>query len=144
MQFHDTVPLAVLRDIAAGQDLPLIVKGNCMSPWMRDGQRIRVRPSRWYWPGDVLAVRAHAGHWISHRLIGYRPGNRTLLFLTQGDDARRPDTPVERNRIIGRVVGGECAGQACSPPLAHRLFALRRFLQLCLRAVGYRLRKDRR
>jgi len=127
-----------LRDIATDIDITLVVSGECMSPWLRNGQRIRVRPCRWYWPGDILALRDPEGRWISHRVIGYRPRGVRLQYMTQADVATTPDRPVNRDRVLGRVVGGDCSPEACRPPLAHRLHALWRFVQLSLDALARR------
>lgn len=116
---------AALRDIASESSLEVRVVGGCMAPVLADGGRVRVRPARFYWPGDVVVVRSAEGRLLAHRLLGLRPWRGGLAWVTQGDGCDFPDTPVSRAALLGRVAGVE-------PSLGDRLRAAGRLLARAL------------
>ncbi len=118
-----------LRQLAADSALTVTVSGHSMEPHLPPGSRVEVRPQPRYWPGDVLAFRDHRERFTTHRLIGYLPGRRGLLLVTQGDAMRAPDRPLAPERVLGRVGGGDCPRRVSHVPLADRLSAVLRFLR---------------
>lgn len=122
---------SMLREQGNGR-VSIAISGDCMVPHLADAQRVSVQPSRWHWPGDVLVFFSplHNGL-IAHRLIGaFRRSGRWRL-LTQADNAPNPDSALEPQQVIGRVVEpGTSPGQ--------RIAAVSRFLSFAwsrLRAV---------
>jgi hypothetical protein len=87
----------LLREVAAREEISLAVRGTCMDPHIPEGETVRVRARRAYWPGDVLVFRSRAGGLVAHRLVGWRPAG----FVTKGDGCAVHDAPVERAQIIG-------------------------------------------
>jgi hypothetical protein len=122
---------AALREIAAEESVEVRVVGDCMAPLLPDGGRVRVRPARFYWPGDVVVVRSAEGRLLAHRLLGLRPWRGGLAWVTQGDGCDLPDTPVSRAALLGRVAG-------VAPTLADRLRAAGRLLARALRSAPAR------
>jgi Peptidase S24-like len=122
---------AALRDLARSEPLEIVVRGDCMAPGIRDGDRIRVFPGRFYWPGDVVVFRGAAGRLTAHRLLGYRPGAGGLALVTHGDSCVVHDAPVPLNAVLGR------AGEV-RPSIAVRLSSLFRFFGLILARLGRR------
>lgn len=120
-----------LRTLSSMATEPLLVpiSGDCMSPWLRDGMRVRVQAERIYRPGDVVVIRTADGRWLAHRVIGVFRKRRQWWWLTQADMADRPDQAVLRQWILGRIIGGDCAPQIACVPLTHRLRAVGRFLR---------------
>jgi len=106
---------AALRALAADEPIPLVVAGDCMSPLLCSGERVRVRGARLYLPGDVIAFRRQDGRLLVHRVLGYVYGRGRLGIVTKGDHLSRADEPVGLESILGRVV--ECEGRtlAISP-----------------------------
>ncbi len=129
----------ILRELAV-EPLCLCVSGWCMWPWIADGARVWVRRACWYWPGDVVVVRAGDGRWLIHRVIGGYPRHGCWRWLTQADAASRPDASRPGEQLLGKVCGGDCSVQAMRVPFAHRLGALGRFIRFFVgRAVMHEL-----
>jgi hypothetical protein len=119
---------AALRELAREEALEVVVRGACMAPLLADGQRVRVRPARFYWPGDVVVFRGADGRLTAHRLLGYRPG---LAMVTRGDSCVIHDAPVPLAAVLGRVEGAR-------PSAAVRLVSFFRFCGLALARLGRR------
>jgi len=127
-----------LRELARQQPLRLGISGHCMHPALQDGAAVLIQPRRGpYLPGDVLVFRANDGRHYCHRLmVAYRRRGEPR-YLTQSDNGPRPDASFPPARILGRVIGGECAPSIHSPTLPHRLqCAWRGGLFLLRRAFG--------
>ena len=89
---------AGLRELAREMPLAVTVRGDCMAPRLRDGDRIEVAPAARYWPGDVVAFRTPQGRMAVHRLLGYRLCSGRWVCLTQGDRCDLPDSPLAPER----------------------------------------------
>ena len=122
---------AALRELARELPLAVTVRGECMAPRLRDGDRVAVAPARRYWPGDVVAFHTPQGRLALHRLLGYRLAAGRLACVTQGDRCSRPDPPLAPERLLGRA--------AVRPSARERARAALALLALALRAVGRRL-----
>lgn len=96
-----------LRELAVESSLSLRLKGDCMTPLLHDGAVIRVVGRRFYWPGDAVVIHALDGRLMAHRVIGFYPWEGKLHWLTQADNAILPDAAVTKERIIGKVCGGQ-------------------------------------
>jgi hypothetical protein len=128
-----------LRELAAETPLSVRVSGDCMAPLLESGAMIQVVRRWFYWPGDPLVVHAPDGRLLVHRLLGCYSRGRGWRWLTQADNALRPDAAVPVERIIGRVCGGDCSERLIRVPLAHRWKAARRFIRFGLTRAGFPL-----
>jgi hypothetical protein len=136
-----SAPIArTLRELAAETPVSLWVSGDCMAPQLESGAMIQVARRRFYWPGDPLVVHAADGRLLVHRLLGGYSKGRGWRWLTQADNALRPDAAVPADRIIGKVCGGQCAAAMVRVPFAHRLRAILRFFLFVLIRLGTRHR----
>jgi len=124
---------AALRELARERPLAVTVRGDCMAPRLRDGDRVTVAPARRYWPGDVVAFHTPQGRLAVHRLLGYRLLAGRLACVTRGDRADLPDPPLAPARLLGRAL--------LRPSLAERGRAVLAWLALALRAARRRLRQ---
>lgn len=122
---------AGLRELARERPLALTVRGDCMAPRLRDGDRVTVTPARRYWPGDVVAFQTPQGRIAVHRLLGYRLVAGRLAWVTQGDRCASPDPPPGRERWLGRA--------AVPPTAPERARAVLALLALGWRALRRRL-----
>ena len=122
---------AALRELAREQPLAVTVRGECMAPRLRDGDRVSVAPARRYWPGDIVAFHTPQGRLALHRLLGYRLAGGRLACVTRGDRCGRPDPPLAPERLLGRA--------AVRPTPRDRAGAALALLALALRAAGRRL-----
>lgn len=123
---------AALRDMVREAPLAMTVRGDCMAPHLRDGDRVEVAPARRYWPGDVVALPTEEGAIALHRLLGYRRVTGRWVCVTRGDRCSRPDSPLPPERLLGRA--------RVEPSLADRLRAVAALAGLALGAAGRRLR----
>lgn len=119
---RSAVPIA-LGEMAAERPLTITVRGDCMAPWLTDGERVAVERRRIYWPGDVVAFQDLRGRRVLHRVIGWRPSRKGLRILTQADVAPRADSSVPHRRVIGKA--------RVSVPWSQRWRAIGRFCVLC-------------
>ncbi|HEX6641347.1 MAG TPA: S24/S26 family peptidase [Thermoanaerobaculia bacterium] len=93
----NALTFAALRDASRETDVPLRVRGVCMTPLLDDGASVLVRARRFYLPGDVLVFRTNAGDLAAHRLLGWRAAG----LVTKGDRCVVHDPPVSRDAILG-------------------------------------------
>lgn len=76
-----------------------------MSPVLKDGSTVNVRPHRGYLPGDIVAFYCpHQDSHFVHRYLGTVRAGGAWKRLMMADQAARPDTLVDRPNILGRVV----------------------------------------
>jgi hypothetical protein len=103
MPATDPVVFDALRAFVEEAPLELVVRGACMAPRLRDGDRVVVEPRRRYWPGDVVAFRSLAGPLLVHRLLGPVRRTGSWWVLAQGDARSCPDEPVTWDQVLGKV-----------------------------------------
>lgn len=120
-----------LRQLARELPIAVTVRGDCMAPRLRDGDRVAVAAARRYWPGDVVAFHTPQGRIALHRLLGYRWLDGRLACVTRGDRCGRADAPLLPGRLLGRA--------AVAPTPADRARAMLALLGLALRAARRRL-----
>ena len=108
-----------LKEVAA-DDLQLLLRGDCMTPSLRNHSNIKVRSMGFYWPGDVLVYRDRHNHLLAHRLLGYYRRQGNWRYLIQADNARRPDMGVLASQVIGKVISTPVS-------LRHRISAAWRY-----------------
>ena len=123
---------AALRELARELPLAVTVRGECMAPRLRDGDRVAVAPARRYWPGDIVAFHTPQGRLALHRLLGYRLAAGRLACVTRGDRCSLPDPPLAPERLVGRA--------AVRPTPRERARAALALLVLAVRAAGRRLK----
>jgi hypothetical protein len=128
---RDSRLAAGLRELARELPLAVTVRGDCMAPRLRDGDRVAVAPAARYWPGDIVAFRTREGRLALHRLLGYRLRSGRLACVTRGDRCDLPDAPLAPERLVGRA--------AVRPTPAERARAVLAWLALALRAARRRL-----
>ena len=129
----------MLRELAAETPVCVRVSGECMAPLLESGAMIHVIRQRVYWPGDPVVIHALDGRLLVHRLLGGYSKGRGWRWLTQADNALRPDAAVPGERLIGRVCGGDCSERLIRVPLIHRWRAARQFIRFGLRRAGFPL-----
>jgi hypothetical protein len=129
--FPSVAVAAALRELARELPLAVTVRGDCMAPHLRDGDRVAVAPARRYWPGDVVAFHTREGRIALHRLLGYRLLAGRLACVTRGDRCSLPDAPLAPERLLGRA--------AVPPSLGERVRAVLSLLALALGAARRRL-----
>ncbi|MEW6077755.1 MAG: hypothetical protein AB1724_08090 [Thermodesulfobacteriota bacterium] len=134
------------------KDMTWIVAGTSMSPFLKAGDFIRVRPAPFesLGIGDVVLLESdNPPCTVVHRLIGWRYQGGVCYGLLKGDNAVRPDafylTPANYR---GRVCASQRAGrkeemrivgrsglQAVLSRLNLNIMDLRRFIKAVLMAL---------
>jgi len=118
-----------LAALASAAPVEVTVTSGSMAPLIRAGARVAVAPCARYRTGDVLVFANSAGDLAVHRLLGRRRAGGAWHFVTRGDAAPHPDGLVAPERVVGRVVGGDCDTRAFAVPLPDRARAAWRFLR---------------
>jgi hypothetical protein len=123
---------AALRSLASSEPIDLLVTGDCMSPLLRSGERIRVRGARAYLPGDVIVFRRRDGRLLVHRVLGYAYDRlQGLSVIAKGDQLSREDDPVGLASVVGRVI--ESDDGVFATPARQRWQSTIEFLRTMLR-----------
>lgn len=123
---------ALLEELARRPEgLALLIRGDCMEPVLRQGDRVTLRARRLYLPGDLVAVRGAAGLLV-HRFLGYRPRLTRWEVWTRADRGLRPDRAALLADVLGRV-------EDLGVPLRSRLVAVGSFVATALSALRRRL-----
>ncbi len=124
---------SILRCLATSRPLPLRVVGRSMEPKLRDGDVVSVKPSCFYFPGDVIAFRQiRSGKMLVHRFLGYRRIDSRWALLVQGDTCSSHDGAVFPDQVIGRAWAFDGDMGPLEVSLSDRLRALGRWWRLAL------------
>lgn len=86
------------ESLKGGRRLRFIVKGNSMSPFIKDGESVEVERAERIRIGDVVLLRRKK-EFLLHRVIFLSKN----FVITKGDKSPFIDPPFERKDIIGRV-----------------------------------------
>ncbi|HXH05841.1 MAG TPA: S24/S26 family peptidase, partial [Vicinamibacterales bacterium] len=90
--------------LASGRAVRFRAEGDSMAPAIEDGDDVIVAPVADPAPGDILLCRS-GDRLVVHRLIASEGSDGARRFILQGDAVPRPDPPVDRADVLGRVVG---------------------------------------
>ncbi len=91
---------AVIIDLLQrGHAVQFRVRGDSMHPVIREDDSVHVEPQRDIRVGDVVLTHADRGL-TAHRVIAFR--GETII--TRGDNAPHDDPPLERARVLGKVM----------------------------------------
>jgi signal peptidase I len=123
----------LLRD---GYALRLRVTGNSMKPFLKTGSYVTLSriPADELRPGDIIFFRSVDKTFKLHRLIGI--GKKHLI--AKGDALKSPDSQVDRNHYLGKVIRIETSGTEGTGSLDMDLPGAR--ISNCLIAVYFRLK----
>lgn len=98
--------------LGAGTAVRFEAHGGSMSPLVRDGDMLTVRPADpgSIWLGDLVLATDEHGRPLVHRVIRRTTGREGVRFTVQGDQVSRPDGVIPATRVYGRVTAIERAG----------------------------------
>ena len=119
------------------------VKCELAAEVLRSSERLRLKVTGWsmlpsIWPGDTLLIeRAEGGSVGEGEIILFRWERRLFAhrivrsdksdILTRGDSMAAPDSPVDRDEVLGKVVSiirnGKCFQPRTSLRIRERLIA---------------------
>jgi len=131
-----------------GNYLRFRVRGESMSPFLRDGQVVIVKrfdPSE-VRAGDIIFCRCPPSRIVIHRLIKKTSENGRTVFITKADASFHFDLPVYPENILGKIVTIEKGGRyiKLDAPLAKLRAAYYVKSFLIKRRLGLVARKLRR
>jgi uncharacterized repeat protein (TIGR01451 family) len=89
--------------LKAGLRIRFQARGSSMSPAIRDGETVYVKPASEadLCKGDIVLLKADYGFRL-HRLVVADAGRD--VFITHGDAGQQPDSPVRSGQILGVAV----------------------------------------
>ena len=92
--------------LMSGRSVRFRARGTSMSPLVRDGDIVLVRPvgAGSIRVGDLAFCRIEPGRAIVHRVIRKQAGPAGIRFTVQGDQRARPDGVIAEAEVFGRVV----------------------------------------
>ena len=99
---HHTSFLPVMESmVRSGQTVPLLLAGNSMVPFLRNGQdTVFVSPPDGpFRRGDLVFYTRPSGQYVMHRIYHIRNG---MLFIV-GDAHTEVEGPVDPDRVFGVV-----------------------------------------
>ncbi|NTW32563.1 MAG: signal peptidase I, partial [Bacteroidetes bacterium] len=87
------------------QQVKLIVGGNSMFPFLRNGDEIVINKCRINELniGDIVVFKTH-DKWIAHRLHKIKSENNKTILITKGDSCNSKDLPVTEENFAGKVI----------------------------------------
>lgn len=99
--------------LRAGISVRFRARGVSMSPLVRDGDIVLVRPTgaREVRVGDVVILRAEPEHLIVHRIVRRHLRAEGTVVTVQGDQVSVPDGVFPAAQLLGRVVEIERDGR---------------------------------
>ena len=105
----DEVETRLLPLLRAGAEVPLVVTGTSMVPFLRDRRDtvyLRTAEGKRLRAGDILFFRREDGTWILHRLYGRKADGRLIL---NGDGQSWCETirPDQVAGVVMRIRRGE-------------------------------------
>lgn len=105
--------------IRSGKRTSFAIRGGCMWPTIRAGDRVRVGPlQRAPRIGDVL-ICYRGTHMVAHRVVQhYRDARGESWIRCRGDAALAFDAPVRPAEVLGVVDAIERAGRTLAPRAA--------------------------
>ena len=86
------------------EPMPVTIRGDCMVPLLNDGDRVMIKHSRFYMPGDILVYCNSSGDLISHRMLGYYIWKGKWRLLIKADNVLQPDRGVTSKHVLGKVL----------------------------------------
>ena len=119
---------AELIGALTNEPIPVTICGDCMEPLLSDGERVMIRKSRFYKPGDILVYCDASGDLIAHRMLGYYYWKGEWRLLIKADNALQPDGGVPTAHILGKVLEN-------NPGFMIRLQSVALFFRFTLRKI---------
>jgi signal peptidase I len=87
-----------------GGAFAISIRGACMEPVLREGDRILVEPAARLRAGDIVVFQGRRGVLTAHRLLGCTFTPRGLRWMTRPDAPGPIDGLLRRDQILGKVV----------------------------------------
>lgn len=110
------------------EPVPVTIRGDCMAPLLNNGDRVMIKNSRIYLPGDILVYCNNNGDLVSHRMLGYYFWKGAWRLLIKADNAIQPDGGVAASHTLGKVLNQK-------PGLGMRLRSLGFFVRFILKKI---------
>ncbi len=136
----------LVEAVQEGQDVPLLVSGDSMMPFLKHGRDTVIisRPTRPFRRGDMVFYIRGNGQYVMHRIHHLRQG---MLYIL-GDAQTELEGPVNPEQVFGVIRKVVRKGKTLTPrsfcwwffqkvwvrmvplrPLAHRCYGLLRLKQ---------------
>ena len=83
---------------------PAVIGSGSMRPALDVGDVVIVLKTDKIEKGDIVQYRAPEGFTITHRVIDIKRVNGEVVYITKGDANEKPDPPVSKQQIVGKVI----------------------------------------
>jgi signal peptidase I len=107
-----------LKLLSEGKTIRLKAHGYSMYPSIKPGSMILIEPLNIKGlpvQGEIIAIKRENGL-VVHRLSSTTKINGTDLYIARGDSNAWADDPVRIDKIVGRVIKSEWAGEKNNLP----------------------------
>src|SRR5512147_327506 len=112
-KYSSTIRNMSVSLLAEGKTIRIKAHGYSMYPAIKPGSLLLVEPLKQKGkpqPGEIVALKRETGM-VVHRVVKRYIKDGTEYFVTRGDSNSMADSPVTIDRIAGRVVKSEPAGE---------------------------------
>ena len=83
---------------------PAVIGSGSMRPALDVGDVVIVLKTDKIEKGDIIQYRAPEGFTITHRVIDIKRVDGEVVYITKGDANEKPDPPVSKRQIVGKVI----------------------------------------
>lgn len=96
---------ALLEVVEQGQDVPLLISGSSMTPFLVHGRdTILISPiRRSLRRGDMVLYRRANGYYVMHRIWRVRQTNGAKVYYFVGDAQTEIEGPLQREQLLGHI-----------------------------------------
>jgi signal peptidase I len=99
--------------LSEGKTIRIKAYGYSMYPSIKPGSLILIEPVQLKGapvPGEIVAIKREKGL-VVHRITKVISTDKVTRFIARGDSNAFPDSPVNIDKIAGRIVGSETTGE---------------------------------
>lgn len=108
--------------LKSGHTMKYRALGHSMSPFIKSGSILTVKPDKRMDIGDVILSKS-CDSLFAHRIIAKKYVNGEAVFVTKGDNLSDRDPEVNYQNILGKVIEIEYDGKTVCMPSSQRRMA---------------------
>jgi len=107
--------------LKSGHTMKYKALGHSMSPFIKSGSILTIRPEKKIYRGDVILCKS-GDSLFAHRVIAKNYLNGESIFITKGDNLSNRDPEINPQSVLGKVIEVEYDGiMVCMSSLQRRI-----------------------